>query len=268
MTEIKKSNERLERKQITDALTSIESDIDAIESAIAGAVVGAPNQQVYESGSGNWTFPSGMVGDFVLVTIVGGGASGGVDSTSSRGGGGGGGGEVLWRVPVFVNNLDNASIAYVCGPGGAAVSAGAGNNGGSSVFAHLAAEGGDAGETDQGGAGAGTTGGAASGTNHDGYDGGVEVVVPNQIQYGGASGGSGDLSGYDGGDTIFALGGNQHSSEVNGGGGASLGKGGQQGPATTDKAPERGAGGAGGVNGGADSQAGADGVIIIEYWTA
>jgi hypothetical protein len=93
------------------------------------AFVGAPNVQVFTTGSGNWSKPAGA--RFVQVECVGGGGAGGGTAAVSaaggaRGGGGGGGG---YARKVFAASALGATEAYVVGAGGTPGAAGA-NNGG------------------------------------------------------------------------------------------------------------------------------------------
>jgi hypothetical protein len=92
-------------------------------------------KQVWTSGSGNWTVPTGV--HVVYVSGCGGGGGGGSGNASSSvdaGGGGGGGAAAGHRVPLHV--VPAASVAYAVGAAGTGGAAGANDGvaGGASTF--------------------------------------------------------------------------------------------------------------------------------------
>lgn len=92
-----------------------------------GAIQGPGYQRQIFTSSGTFIIPPGVTQ--VKVTVVGGGgAGGGSDATHVGSGGGSGGVAIKWLTGLTPGN----TLTVTVGAGGAAVSAGAGNNGGSS----------------------------------------------------------------------------------------------------------------------------------------
>jgi hypothetical protein len=253
MTEIKKSNERLERKQITDALTSVEADIAALQASVAG--ISSMTVEIFES-SGTFTVPGGV--DYVWITGCGGGGGGGLDTTAGDGGGGGGGAESANEYPIYLGASPPATVSITIGAGGAgrSGSTGIGTDGAASTFGtYLTLDGGQAGTTQSGGGGGGAGGGALVSGDTAGNPGtGVGII-------GGGSGGGGAETGSTGyaGGSGYASSWDIVGSTKGGNGGGSYGRGGYYG------VHDPGYGGGGGGSDVSPAQTGGGGIIIVRY---
>ena len=253
---------------------------------------------VLQAGSSTWTVPDNIQGNVIWLTAAAGGGGGGRDVGAGDAGGGGGGGACCVKYPVWLGSTPPASVAYNVGAGGAAGTAGV--QGGDTDFGPVVGRwidlmGGKGGaSTGAGGAGgavrktgSGITTPVASGNNTmygvqmtstgvlaDGYGPGASADSDSArlgnpgtrgCFYPGGGGGAGPQASsveYAGGSG-YAPGGGEAGSDKPGGGG-SLGQGGSD--KTPDIPPNMGGGGIGGDSGGV-GQAGADGVMIIEYWS-
>lgn len=185
--------------------------------AFGNDVADADTKIAFGAGNWTWTCPAGVT--FVTVECWGGGGAGGGatrtsgTSSSCDGGGGAGGGYAGSVVSVTPGN----TYAIVVGVGGTGVSAGDGNNGGTTSFntSTVLAKGGNGGTAGVGSAGTYGTGGTfptgsiGSITNAGGSGGN------GTIDGGGGGGGSGGSSGA-GGNSAGFVGGTAGS----GGGGA------------------------------------------------
>jgi hypothetical protein len=190
---------------------------------------GFSNMVVFSTaGTSTWSVPAGVTK--VKVTVVGGGGGG------NTGGGGGGGGSAI---QVITGLTPTSSISYTVGAAGSAGNgaAGSGGAGGTSSFGPansitLTATGGSGAVAGAGGAGAGGVG--------SGGTAGFSLLIGGSA--GQAQGGSSAaINGYAGGSSIFGGGG--------GGSGGSAGR----------------AYGGGGSSTSSVGNAGASGVIVIEY---
>lgn len=235
-------------------------------------------QARFVAGAGNWDIPGNLVGDFVLLTLVGAGGGGGFDSNVADGAGGGGGGETIYRFPFFVNPLVNSSIAYSVGAagGGGDGSGGSvdGTDGGDSTFDFLTCEGGGKGigtVGGQGGAGGGVDGGAGGTSGVDGGDGTLAISGEMFYRWGGGGGGAGSYNvntpSNAGDSPLFQGGGGQwQAGDLAGPGGGGFTRGGYRPGVGSLVVPEYGAGGAGGLGAGnVSGQDGGSGLILIEY---
>ena len=222
MTEITKGNERTERKQIGDALTSIEADITQLQSDVAG--VSSVAVESFES-SGTFTVPDGV--DTVWLTGCASGGGGGRDTSSLDGAGGGGGGEVCVDMFVFLGAPPPATVTVTIGAGGTGATTHAnGSNGNTTSFgSFVVLDGGSNGlQAGGGGDGGGAVGGSGGTVDTDDAGDGAGAAA----RVGGGGGGGGAQSGaigYSGGvsydETTLVSGSND-----GGTGGGSLGVGG------------------------------------------
>lgn len=188
-------------------------------------------------GTFSWTVPAGI--SKVKVYVTGGGASGGggTRAQGGRGGGGGAGGTVIQLCPVTPGN----TISVVVGSGGGSTS-GQGNNGGTSSFGGFC-----------------SASGGIGGSRSDPWDGGgggngtILSSTGNEITLYGGAGSDGSKVTYD----VVSNG----SSD----GGASYWGGGMRGGATGGGAGNQQAPGSGGGGSVVSSNAGAPGIVLIEY---
>ena len=198
---------------------------------------GFTQMQIYTSGSGAWTIPSGITA--CKITVVGGGGAGGNVNTSGLtqvthcGGGGGGGASIRYYTSLTPGN----TISYTVGAAGSTSSVSSGTQ----TITTISATGGSAGGSS---AGASTNGGAGG----SGSGGNINTV--------GGTGAFGNGGGGVGGASIF--------------GGNGAGGGGASPNIDSGKAGVTyGAGGGGASRGGstqaASGGAGFAGVVIIEF---
>lgn len=187
------------------------------------------NQQVFTTGSGNWTTPTNISASTVFkLTITGGGAGGGTGGTLN-GGGGAGATCVKW-----VTGL-SASTAYAYAVGASGAGGATPANGGDSTL-------------------------IINATTYTG-GGGVHGVVTNGAGGAGGVATNGTLN-VNGGDGASVL----NSSNPGGSGGASFWGGGGRGAITAGSGVVGSAYGSGGGGGASNaSGAGATGVIQIEW---
>lgn len=214
---------------------------------------GFTNIQIYTSGSGSWTIPSGIT--TCKITVVGGGGGGGGTISSfyaSGGGGGAGGAAIRYYTSITPGNTINYTVGGGGGGGGTGGSGSASAGGASSVssgtqtITTISATGGSGGGNYSGsrlgGAGGVGSGGSINQTGGTGmtFSGGSSTANTNfVVPYGGTS--------------IFGAGG--YFQDVNSRG--------------SQAGQNYGSGGSGGTNGnggtGVTGGAGAGGVVIIEY---
>ena len=131
-----------------------------VQAAIAG------NVQTFNSGSGNYTIPSGTTYVFVQAWGGGGGGKNTPGGINTAGGGGGGYAERLFTVAELGGA--GVNVAYAVGAGGTAVAANVnadGGAGGNSTFGSSLVAYGGAGSVSGNGGGLLATGGAGSGTS-------------------------------------------------------------------------------------------------------
>lgn len=247
--------------------------------------------QIYTSGSGTWTKPSGVKSVYVICVGGGGGGGGGKSAAAGTvrcGGTGGGGGAYVARM--FAASVLGATESYSVGAGGGGGAGGtssngsAGTAGGNSTFGSTkcvaygggggalgaaadrsgAGGGGSAGVGDNGAAAADSTGGipaltaGAFGISGQGA-GGNNAGVGASAEYGGGAGGGVTATAVskNGGSSIFAAGGGGSGGGINAGN--SAGGGGDGGAANSFT---NGGGGSGGSAGSAGS-AGAAGTNTV-----
>ena len=150
----------------------------------------------FNSGSGNWTVPTGVTSVLIQIWGAGGGGGPGDQGPSEAGGGGGGGGYCERTETVTPGN----NVAYSVGSGGAGRAADSGINGGNggastcSTFS-MTANGGNGGQPGPGNGGSGgtATGGTtnttgSTGSNHSGSTGGAGGAAANTAGGGGTGG--------------------------------------------------------------------------------
>jgi len=210
----------------------------------AAAASGFSNLQVFTS-SGTFTVPTGITK--VKVTVVGGGGGGGgwAGSYAQNGIGGSGGGTAI---KIISGLTPGGTVSVTVGTGGAAGGTGATSRGGT-------------GNTSSFGAYCSATGGAG-GYNASQSGGNAPAGV-------GGSGSSGDIN-LNGGGPSWGVNPGGCNEGWNIGGVSFLGTGGINNSAGTDQSPIYGGGGAGASLSGASvsatgMQAGATGIVIVEY---
>lgn len=227
---------------------------------VMGATALTYKQQTFTSGSGNFTWPTGVNVAYITM-IAGGGGGGGNSSSAGVQAGSGGAGEFLLRYPIYRNGVSTS--AYVVGTGGTGGTTAPtnGSTGIASTFSSLIVlpgSGGVAstGTASNGGAGGGLTAGAGGAGTGNGARGTV-----NSIYWFGGNGGNANLT-----TALNAIGFN-YTVTSTGGAASQFGPGGATngGNAATTS---YGAGGTGGGLGGVAKAGGngAGGIIIVEYY--
>jgi len=125
-------------------------------------------QSVLKTTGTSWTVPAGLIGDTVIVSMIGGG--GGGSSTTLQQGQGGNAGFALQKIPYVVG----ATVTYSIGAGGAGqTGAGNGSDGTDTTFGTLTAAGGEGGSQNSSAGTGGALGGRYYSSNHDWYPGAV-----------------------------------------------------------------------------------------------
>jgi hypothetical protein len=258
---------------------------DSVVSSASSSVTPLP-LELFTSGSGSWTAPSGVTS--VTYLVVGGGGGGGSGGGTGAAGGGGGGSVKTGTLSV----TPGVTYSYTIGNGGAAgTGAGPGIVGESSVFATITANGGGLGygnyglnETGNYGAGGSgqsgdtpTTGGSG-GKVRDGATGNPSGVNTGAGGGGGGAGGNGVTSITSGGNvTNGGAGGPGVISNLRDGTNVTYGAGGRGGDETAgisvagaNGEANTGNGGSGAtssINGGAalSGGAGGSGIVVLTY---
>lgn len=256
--------------QVTNAKIA-EDTIEASKIAASANIVTMYKTSI-TSGSGSWSKPSDLVGNFCIVRAFGGGGGGGGGNGGASGRGGGGGAGAQPRVGC-IDLTGVSSVSYSVGTGGTGAglgTGGAGNDGGNTSFGNLISYGG------KGAPGGAVTGG--SGPAVSSYLTMLQASVP-----GGNGGNDGSQNGFTGRASEFAAGGAggglQASAGGGGGGGGSIGTGatggnagpnsgvGSNGGIALNNTGAGGGGGGGAFSGtGGAGGAGGSGVIEIFYW--
>lgn len=235
-----------------------------VTSAVSAS--GSASNQTYNSGSGNYTVPTGAT--FILARLWGGGGSGqnNVGAINTKGGGGGGYIERLY----LASDLGGAgaSVAYSVGAGGVAVAANTtaeGNPGGNSTFA----SGGNL-ITAYGGGGSGTMSGGGQ-TGIGAYGAGVPGTIDATLPWGGGAGTS--ATNAQAGLSTFGGGGGAGGASTTGTGtggtstnGGSGGNGGNNAGVTAQSGTAPGGGGGGGRSTATPSGAGGAGRVQVIAW--
>ena len=242
------------------------------------------------SGVAAWTVPSTVEQVFVDLQGAGGSGAGGV--AGGGGGGGGGGGNLLSNVPLAV--FPALTLNVQVGIGGAATSAGAAGNVGTSSYVNGGAAGlqtppaygggpGGVGTAANGGNGGsinvsptGASGAVGSLTGVAGTSGaganGTTTNIYGQVLVGGGGGAGAGTSGSGGGTGrgfMANAGGGTGTSAGGGGGGSVLGLGGAGGggsPASAGSAATGFGGGGGGGGPGFPGGKGSDGIVVIRWF--
>ena len=268
---------------LTDETAALLGGAETVNEALRALGIHSMNfHYVQLTTSGTWIAPGNIVDNKVHVMAFGGGGAGGYAQYGNNGGAGGGGGGYMNEADIII--VPGQSYEYVIGTGGIGidVSTYKGNDGGTTRFESdppVEAAGGSGGAgrtgTSGGNGGRGGTGGGG-GYGSSGGSGGIGT-------YGG-NGSYGEDTRYStGGKGVYASGGTNNYHRAGGGGGGYFGAGGA--------GASQGGGGGGGYNGvggsgnggGASGYAaggggggynfgqyggnGAQGIIILTYYT-
>lgn len=159
---------------------------------------GFTSMQVYTSGSGSWTIPTGVTA--CKITVVGGGGNGGANGNANTfgGGGGGGGAAIRYYTGLTPGNTINYSVGGATGTSSV-------SSGSQSITSISATGGSSGGATANGNGGAGSGGNLNVEGSDGGYGGGSQTPSNGGNSIfggGGAKGATGNTYGGGGGGVV------------------------------------------------------------------